>query len=123
VTISPVGPTQREIGKPGDRVSWSWNITPKEPGDYILDLIVMTYHEKTDNPLYVLDPPIEIDISVTNTWSHRFKSMVGWILGFALFIGAVGTILIFFREQVFAPLKNFRKRASTASSRDYDDLG
>jgi len=122
LAISAVGSTRRLLGQIGDKAEWTWDITPKEPGEYKLDLVIMTYQGTTDNPLYVINPPISVNLTVTNTWSHRFKSMMGWINWFYISIGAIAGILVFFREQVLTPLKNLRKRARTTSNRDYDDL-
>jgi hypothetical protein len=101
VDISPVGSTRRLIGQVGDQATWAWNITPKQPGDYTLDLVITTYQGTTENPLYIINPPIPIDLSVRNTWPHFLNAMKAWIIAFSTFVGAVAVILTFFREQLF----------------------
>jgi hypothetical protein len=101
VDISPVGSTRRLIGQVGDQATWAWNITPKQPGDYTLDLVITTYQGTTENPLYIINPPIPIDLSVRNTWSYFFNAMKAWIIAFSTFVAAVAVILAFFREQFF----------------------
>jgi hypothetical protein len=111
IQISPVGPTRGLIGQPGDSVYWYWDITPSEPGDYILQLVVVTYLGTSDNPLSVVNPPVPIALNVTDTWSHRLDSVKGWIIGFGAFFGALVIIFTFFREQVFGLLPKRKKKA------------
>jgi hypothetical protein len=110
VEISPVGSTRGLIGKPGDKISWIWEITPKEPGSYTLRLVVVTYQGMSDNPLATLNPPIEIDLSVSDTGRHRFKWITDRIVGLSIILGAVSVILVFFREQIFGPISKRRRR-------------
>jgi hypothetical protein len=115
--ISQVGPARGLIGQPGDSVSWIWNITPDEPGDYILELVVVTYQGSSDNPLSVVNPPVQIALDVTDTWSHRISSLKGWIIGLGAFFAALAIIFTFFREQVFGLLpKRAKKKEETAGS-------
>ena len=74
VDVSSVGPTRGLIGQPGDEVNWSWGVTPKETGTYMLDLVITTYQGSSDNPLFVINPPIRIKLVVTNTFLHRLDS-------------------------------------------------
>jgi hypothetical protein len=110
VQISSVGPTRRLIGQPGDMVSWTWEITPMQPGMYTLELVVVTYQGESDNPLSIVNPPIPITLNVTDTLSHRVNSVKGWIIGFSAFLAAVAIILTFFREQVFGLLPKRKKK-------------
>jgi hypothetical protein len=110
VQISPVGPDRRLIGQPGDTADWTWDITPMQPGEYTLELVVVTYQGTSDNPLSVVDPPIPITLNVTDTWSHRLNSVKGWIIGLGAFFAAVAIIFTFFREQVFGLLPNRKKK-------------
>jgi len=115
--ISPVGPTRGLIGQPGDRVDWTWNISPSEPGEYTLELVVVTYQGTSDNPLSVVNPPVPITLKVTDTWSHRLNELKGWIIGLGAFFAAVAVILTFFREQVFGLLpKRAKKKEGTDGS-------
>jgi hypothetical protein len=111
VDISPVGPTRGLIGQPGDKVDWVWDITPKEPGEHTFDLVIVTYKGSSDNPLFIVNPPINIKLDVTETWSHRISSAKAWVIGFGGLVIALAAIVTFFREQVFALLpKRIRKR-------------
>lgn len=92
VDIALAGPPRRLIARPGDRAVWAWNITPKEPKDYTLELVVITYQGTGDNPLDIINPPIEIELTVTNTWWHRIKSMNTAAIGAAAFVGAVAIL-------------------------------
>jgi hypothetical protein len=96
VDISPVGSTRGLIGRPGDKLGWTWDITPKEPGDYTLRLVVITYQGNTDNPLSTMSPPVEIKINVSSTWSYRAKAMGEKIAEAGALIGAIGVIGGFF---------------------------
>jgi hypothetical protein len=111
VQISPVGSTRRLIGQPGDTAHWAWDITPMQPGEYTLELVVVTYQGTTDNPLSIINPPVDIALNVTDTWSHRLDSVKGWIIGLGAFFAAVAIIFTFFREQVFGLLPKRKKKA------------
>lgn len=124
VDIAPIGPTRRLIGRPGDKADWTWDITPKEPKDYTLELVVVTYQGEGDNPLYIINPPIEIKLSVTNTWGHRIKSVNSWALGLAAFVGAVvvlwkpiGALLSWWRDRKNGQQKQARRRRPSKAKR------
>jgi hypothetical protein len=74
VSISPVGPTRVTIAEPGDSVTWTWDITAEQPGDYTLNLVVITYQGTSDRVLTYINRPVPINLKVRDTWSHRAKS-------------------------------------------------
>lgn len=67
--------TKQVIARPGDTANWQWSISPSEPGDYELVLVLTTYQGDSDRALDTLTPPITVHLSVRNTWSHRIGSM------------------------------------------------
>ena len=107
--ISAVGPTRGLIGKPGDVVSWTWDIKPKEPREYKLDLVVITYQATSSNPLFVVNPPIQIELKVNNTLSHQISSLRLLIISIAAIIVAVG-IIWKFADEIFAPIRRRMRR-------------
>ncbi|MCU7825121.1 hypothetical protein [Kitasatospora sp. DSM 101779] len=109
IDIPPIGPTKGLIGQPGDRVEWRWTITPREAGNSILNLTIVTYQGSTSNPLFATNPPIEIKITAKNTWKNRLAELKGWVIGASTVIAAIATILAFFREPIFGRLARRRR--------------
>jgi hypothetical protein len=56
-------------------------------------LVAITYQGTSDNPLFVVNPPIYIQLSVTNTFGHRVKGAIGWIIGLGAALAALTAIL------------------------------
>jgi hypothetical protein len=110
VDIAPVSPARATIGQPGDSVTWRWDLTPKEPGDYTLKLEVITYQGTSDRPLAYINPPVRIGLSVTNTLSHRIKTNVPRIVGFVTFIGVLAGAIAGVRSLVVRQRKRGRRR-------------
>ena len=101
--ISAVGPTRGLIGEPGDKLSWTWDITPKEPRKYELELVVITYQGTSNSPLSVVNPPIEIRLEVNNTFSHQISSMKAWLIGLGAVAVAAAAIWKFGAD-LFSPI-------------------
>jgi hypothetical protein len=114
--ISAVGPTRGLIGEPGDKLSWTWDITPKEPREYELELVVITYQGTSNNPLSVVNPPIKIDLEVNNTFSHWISSMKAWLIGLGAVAVAAAAIWKFGTD-LFSPIRRLMtKRGPKRSS-------
>jgi hypothetical protein len=116
VAVTPVGPSKGLIGRPGDRLHWQWDLVPKEPGTYTLELVVVTFRGTSDTPLATVNPPIDITLHVADTWKHRFTAIRGAIIGLAALLAAIAGILTFFREQIRARLPGRRRSESDGES-------
>lgn len=89
VKVSMETTAQQAIAAPGESAYWKWSVTADEPGDYDLYLTVITYQGRTNRALETLDPPIDVRLTVRDTWSHRLASMRNWLFTAAGMAGAL----------------------------------
>ena len=89
VKVSMETTAQQAIAAPGESAYWKWSVTADEPGDYELGLTVITYQSDTDRALETLNPPIDVRLTVRDTWSHRLASMRNWLFTAAGMAGAL----------------------------------
>jgi hypothetical protein len=128
VAITPVGPTTGLIGKPGDKVEWSWSLKAAQPGTYPLDLVVVTYQGETRNPLYTLKPPLVINLVVADTLAHRAAaagSAAGKVAGVVATIAgacvAVGSCAAGIRK-IYKKRRNKKKLLRDKKAEAYADV-
>lgn len=127
VAITPVGPTTGLIGKPGDKVEWSWSLKSAQPGTHPLDLVVVTYQGETSNPLYTLKPPLVINLVVTDTLAHRagavgsaagkLAAVVGTIAGACVAVGGCATGI----RKIYKKRRNKKKLLRDKKAEAYAD--
>lgn len=94
IAITRVGPATGLIAQPGDEVSWTWDLTPQEPGPVVLDLVVVTYLGDTSEPLYTLSPPLVIRLTAGNTIGHQTTAVGSDITAIAAVVGSVAGALV-----------------------------
>ncbi|MFI5998877.1 hypothetical protein ACIA98_00410 [Streptomyces sp. NPDC051366] len=92
------------IAQQGDEAQWRWYLTPRKPGNYTLDLVIETYQRDSGVLLARTEPPVDIALTVTNTWSYRRSAVKEWIIGAAALLAALGVILALFRKPLTAVL-------------------
>ena len=110
--------TKQVIAEPGDTAHWQWRVSPSEPGDYDLLLVLTTYQGESDRALDTLTPPIVIHLSVSNTLSHSISSMQAFLITSGGVAAALTAILAF-----RAPLLDFMRARgnSTRQQRGGDE--
>lgn len=118
VDVSSVGTARRTIGRPGDQALWTWTVSPGKPGDYVLDLVVTTYQGKSDNPISIVSPPIQIGLHVTATTGSFWSNLgtVGRVLvTIAGVLAAVATIMAVLGDKIVKPIQKFRAKMQSGS--------
>src|SRR5262249_15751294 len=102
VEISSIGSPRRLIGQPGDKARWTWTIAPTKPGKYTLDLVVTTYQARSNNPISIVNPPIEINLQVKagigESLGHEFSRIAGKTVLLGSTLGALLVIIGFFSK-------------------------
>lgn len=88
---TPPRPTQ-VIAKPGDKAAWWWTVSASEPGDYDLALTVTTYQGYSNVALDTLSPALTVHLTVRDTWSHRWNSMLDSLGTWSAIAAALMTI-------------------------------
>ncbi|MFF2569106.1 hypothetical protein [Streptomyces sp. NPDC058084] len=92
VHVDPIGADRKLLASPRDRVEWRWNLIPRKPGQYQLNLVVETYQGNTENVLAHTDPPIRISMTVNKTFWYRAGEAKEWIIATGAVIAALGVI-------------------------------
>ncbi|WP_405942689.1 hypothetical protein [Streptomyces sp. NBC_00207] len=100
-------PNGSSIAAVGDSAQWRWYVTPRKPGSFTLDLVIETYQRDTDVLLARTEPPVNIAVTVTNTWKYRISSAKEWLFAAAAVLAALGAISAFFRKPLTAFLARF----------------
>ncbi len=111
--------TKQVIAEPGDTVNWQWTVSASEPGDYELVLVLTTYQGDSDRALDTLTPPITIDLTVSDSWSHRIDSMQTFLITLGSVAAALMAVFAF-----RAPLVDFirnRRDSRRQQHRDQED--
>ncbi|MFD9047872.1 hypothetical protein [Streptomyces zaomyceticus] len=116
--VEAIGTNRRYLPTPADRVEWQWNVTPRKPGQYKLDLVVETYQGDTENVLASTDPPIEIAVTVNGTLWYRLGEAKEWIIAAGALVTAAGVIAAMFRKPLTAIVARRRHRSAGPRSHD-----
>ena len=111
--------TKQVIAEPNDAAEWQWSVSPSQPGDYELVLVLTTYQGDSDRALDTLTPPITIHLSVSNTWSHMINSIQNYLIALGGVAAALAAVFAF-----RAPLVEFtrqRRNSWREGRRDPED--
>ncbi|KOU62458.1 hypothetical protein [Streptomyces sp. IGB124] len=102
IKVEPIGSSRQLLASPRDSVEWRWNLTPRKPGQYQLNLVVEPYQGDTENVLAHTGPPIRITLTVNNTFWYRVGEAKEWIIATGAVPAALGMIFGPFRRPLVA---------------------
>ncbi|KOU72397.1 hypothetical protein ADK61_27250 [Streptomyces sp. XY66] len=102
IKVEPIGSSRQLLASPRDSMEWRWNLTPRKPGQYQLNLVVEPYQGDTENVLAHTGPPIHITLTVNNTFWYRVGEAKEWIIATGTVPAALGMIFGPFRRPLVA---------------------
>lgn len=106
-TITPIGNSTQPIDESHEG-TWSWKVTPTQPGDFILALVITAY-DAEQRAVLLRNKPISIALNVTKTVEYRIdkvKTSLGVGVGL---LGAIGGIKS--GVDLFQAVRGWRRQA------------
>jgi hypothetical protein len=99
-SIKPMTVQDQEIVESGEPSYWSWEVQPKDVGDYELSFILSTLSEDGTS-IEVPNSRVVIWLHAKETWPHWIGVMYGGILNFlnslsGVAVGAIGALSAWF---------------------------